>query len=203
MVSGHPPHLGADHRTDGRAIEMPILEQDFAFVRAGLEELENYLLSDELYWPLSGYGNLPRLTIGGLLLSFRRVRARGHLAIEQAEIIGRTIALDLIRSKWRSAWERKIRRELRSRLDLWKNYLADYSQSPETQSGFFEQQVQWRVLLELLGGEMTEPAQELSILNDLDKVLKSSWLPGNFAWEPDLIEAFPQGEFWFLYGRLK
>jgi hypothetical protein len=182
---------------------MPTLEQDLAFVRAGLEELESYLLSDELYWPLSGPVDLPRFTIGGLLLSLKRAQARGRLPAIQTELTARAIALDLVRSKWRSAWERKVRREVHARLDLWKNYLADYRQSPETQSDLFHQQVEWRVLLHLLDGELSRPDKEFSILDDLDKVLKSFWLPGVFAWQTDLQDVFPQGEFWFLYGKLK
>jgi len=31
---------------------MPTVEQDWNFFRAGVAELEPYLISDELYWPL-------------------------------------------------------------------------------------------------------------------------------------------------------
>jgi hypothetical protein len=55
------------------------LKKDRAYLEAGIPELEDYLLSDELYWPISARGhNLPRLTIGGLLLANDRLEARGE-----------------------------------------------------------------------------------------------------------------------------
>ncbi len=177
---------------------MPTLEQDLAFVRLGLEELEAYLLADELYWPLSGPVALPRFTLGGLLLSLRRVCGWAPSEAGHFQSV-----LEPVRLKWRSAWERKARREVHARIDLWKNYLADYRQAPETQVDFYPQQVQWRVVLQLLSGELTESPQELTVLADLDKVLKSFWLPGAFVWDASLQIAFPQEEFWFLYGKLK
>jgi hypothetical protein len=182
---------------------MPSLAQDLAFIQAGLDELEAYLLSDELYWPLSGPAGLPRLTIGGLLLAGKRLSARSSSPADAARLSGLETRLDATRSKWRAAWENKSRREVHARLDLWQNYLADYRQSPETHCESYPQQVQWRVLLQLLSGEFKVPPKEVEILAELDKMMRPFWLPGNFVWELELALAFPEPEFWFLYGRLK
>ena len=177
---------------------MPTPEQDLAFVQTGLEELETYLLSDELFWPLAGPASLPRLTIGGLLLAMRRVQGRSPAAAIRAEA-----ALDLVRSKWRSAWEKKARREVHARIALWTNYLADARQTPGMQDESYPQQVQVRAMLQLLAGELSEVLPGLPVLADLDIVLRSTWLPGAFAWDADLQAIFPREEFWFLYGTLK
>lgn len=182
---------------------MPSRAQDLAFVQTGLEELEAYLLSDELFWPLSGPASLPRLTPGGLLLALRRLDGRSISPAEAAQVTGLETRLGAARSKWRSAWEKKTRREVRARLDLWKNYLADYQQSPEAQAENYPQQVQWRVILQLLSGELSTPLSEYQILPELDKMMQPFWLPGNFVWEPELKAVFLETEFWFLYGRLK
>lgn len=174
-----------------------------AFLTAGAEQIEEYLLSDELYWPLSGPKHLPRLTIGGLLLAARRLRARKLSGAEAAQVTGLENRLEAIRSKWRSAWERKCRREVHARLDLWQNYLADTRQSPETLAQDFPQQVQWRVILHLLSNELTAPLPEAEALAGLDTMLKEFWLPGEFVWDTELAGEFPQAEFWFLYGKLK
>jgi hypothetical protein len=59
--------------------KMPSLEKDRAFLEASVPELEDYLLSDELYWPITARGfDLPRLTIGGILLAKARLEARGE-----------------------------------------------------------------------------------------------------------------------------
>ena len=57
---------------------MTSLENDRAYLEAGIPELGDYLLSKELYWPISARGyNLPRLTVGGILLAQTRLGARG------------------------------------------------------------------------------------------------------------------------------
>jgi hypothetical protein len=182
---------------------MPAADQDLAFLMSGVDQLEEYLLSDELYWPLSGPGRLPLLTIGGLLLAARRLRARELSGADAAQLTGLENRLDVVRAKWRSAWERKCRREVHARLGLWQNYLADTRQSPETLAPDFPQQVQWRVLLHLLLSEFSAPPPEASALEELDTILKEFWLPGGFVWEAELEKAFPQAEFWYLYGKLK
>lgn len=182
---------------------MPSPAQDLAFVQAGVEELETYLLSEELYWPLSGFSWLPRLTIGGLLLALKRLGGRSDFPAEAAQALSLEARLEALRSKWRSAWENKCRREVRARLDLWSNYLSDYRQSPESQAGSYPQQVQWRVILQLLAGEFPLPPKEVEILAELDTMMKPFWSPGGFVWDPALEEAFPQAGFWFLYGSLK
>lgn len=182
---------------------MPSAEQDLAFLNAGTEQLEEYLLSDELYWPLTGSSALPRLTIGGLLLAQRRLRARKLTGPDIAQLTALEERLAEVRSKRRSAWEAKCRREVRARLDLWKNFLADYRQSPDTLAQEYPRQAQWRVLLTLLLDELFTPPPEARILEEFDTMLQAFWLPGAFVWEAELADEFPQTRFWFLYGRLK
>jgi hypothetical protein len=182
---------------------MPTTTQDLAFVRAGVDELEAYLLSDVLYWPLSGPSSLPRLTLGGLLLSLMRLRVRLNSPAEVAQVTGLENRLEAARTKWRSSWERKCRREVHARLGLWRDYLADVCQSTESQAESYPEQVKGRVLLQIMKHELEDPSGEIEILAELDKMVKSAWLPGGFVWEPDLAAAFPEPEYWFLYGRLK
>ncbi len=182
---------------------MPTLAQDLVFVRAGLDTLEAYLLSDELYWPLSGPASLSRLTIGGLLLAVKRSSVRSTSPADAAGLSDLESRLDRARLKWRSAWENKCRREMHARLGLWQNYLVDYRQSPGIQLESYPQQIQWRVILHLLSVEFRVPPKEVEILPELDKMVKSFWLPGDFVWELDLAPAFQASEFWFLYGKMK
>jgi hypothetical protein len=174
---------------------MPTLAQDLSYFQAGMESLEAYLLSEELFWPLSG--NLARLTLGGMLLAGKRLEARA----EAGEWLPLAARLDAVRSKWRSAWERKATREVHARLDLWNNTLEEFRQNSDP--GVYSQQVQWRVMLQLLGGGFLIPPHDLEALSGLDAILKSLWLPGAFVWEADLSAAFPEPDYWFLYGKLK
>ena len=116
---------------------MPSLEYDRTFLQAGIPELEKYLLSDEIYWPLGiralqGEAPFPRMTLGWLLLA--RERARGWQASgippAQSHVIEQlAIRMDAIRTRWRVAWENKARQEFRSRLTLWTNFINEYGKT--------------------------------------------------------------------------
>jgi uncharacterized protein YukE len=172
--------------------------QDRAYLEAGIPELEAYLLSDALYWPISARGyDLPRLTIGGLLLAQRRLAAR----------VGRLDSLlqkqEAVRAKWRVAWETKAGREFQSRFGLWSNYLSDYRQNPEGQADAYPHEARNRAMLQLLQPELPKILPEREGLTRLDSILRSSLLPSSFIWETELQSGFPREEYWFLYGKLQ
>ncbi len=161
---------------------MSKLDQDLQYLDAGLSDLQDYLLSKELYWPLSA--SLPRLTLGGLLLARQRL---GPRAASQAAQI------EALRSKWQTAWDAKASREVRARSGLWMNYLQDYRESPESHVSEYAQQVRNRAILALLGVE-SDP---------FDEAVKGMFISGDFVWESECAEFFPRDIFWFLYGKLK
>ena len=47
------------------------------------------------------------------------------------------------------------------------------------------------------------PDQEISRLVGQDHRLRARFVPGEFVWEPELQQAFPQTEFWYLYGQVR
>lgn len=176
---------------------MTSAEKDRAYLEAGIPELQDYLLSDELYWPITARGyDMPRLTIGSLLLSKVRLAARG----ERIEAL--QARLDAVRSKWRVAWETKADREFKSRFGLWNNYLTDYRQNPESHADAYSHEVRYRAMLQLLLGELSSPPPEQEALSQLDSVLRTGLSPGEFIWEAGLQPGFPRDEYWFLYGKL-
>ncbi|MFO3796334.1 MAG: hypothetical protein ACK8QZ_03505 [Anaerolineales bacterium] len=174
------------------------LEIDRTYFQAALDELETYLLSNQLYWPLSVPGvSLPRLTLGQLLLTRLRIQARGLLLPEQGN------RLEQVRRRWQAAWEKKARHEFNARLNLWKNYLEDYFESPSNYAVDYPQEVRLRVILALLHQEISSPLPEEEALAALDARLRTAFIPGPFVWEADLSTAFPPQTWWYLYGKLK
>ncbi len=182
---------------------MSTQEKDQTYFQSGVQELSDYLLSKELYWPLSS--SLPRLTIGGLLLAQKRLEARAVSVspAAQADFLDLESQLDAVRTKWRAAWERKAAREVRARYDLWENYLADYRAAPERYGVDYPQEVRWRAMLHLLLAELPTPPAEGTALTSLDAALRAAFVPGEFVWETDLENGFPRDEYWFLYGTLR
>ncbi|MCP4139261.1 MAG: hypothetical protein GY755_03035 [Chloroflexi bacterium] len=164
-------------------------EKDQKYLESALPELKKYLLSDTLFYPM---GQLPRLTIGGLLLAQKRLQAgnRGtHLFPE----------LDSVKQKWYAAWTKKAAREQESRLTLWRNYLNDYQNRPTEYAADYPNEVRWRVMLELLIAETDEIPPELTAL---DKLLRAKLKKSNFIWDESLQSEFDEEKFWFLYGKL-
>lgn len=185
---------------------MPNRESDLQFVKAGVEDLPDYLLSKELFWPLSApkFGtSLPRFTIGGLLAALRRLQALADTPAMQAELQEIQKRVDRFRASRRVAWETKAAREFRSRFTLWQNFISDLRHDPERSAESYAHDVCWRVLLELLRAELPTPPPERSALDGLDVILKAYWLPGDFIWEPGLKTAFPEAPFWYLYGKIR
>jgi len=172
---------------------MPNLDQDKRFLEAGISVLPDYLLSKELFYPLGG--DLPRLTVGNLLLAQLRRRSAGDIEAAEAPI-------ESVRGKWRYAWNQKASREIHSRLGLWRNFLNDYRAFPGGNADRFTAEVRNRVILGLLFKE-TDQTSERSQLVRMDSRLREGLLPGNFVWENQVEAGFPKPEYWYLYGHLK
>ncbi len=171
-------------------------ERDRQFVEAGLQELESYLLSKELYWPLHATTtDFTQLTPGALLLVCARMRGWGG-----AEAASLETQLDAVRSKWRSAWEAKASREVHARSEMWKDYLAEARQAPSEHAREYRHQVRLRAMLELLSRETSSSSD---MVTELDAALRAIFAPGEFVWEAQLQSAFPHDRFWFLYGTIK
>jgi len=177
---------------------MSSAEKDKAYLETGVSELENYLLSDELFWPITARGyNLPRLTIGGILLAKARLEARD----EQIEAF--VSRLDAVRSKWRVAWETKAGRGVQARMRLWSNYLSDYRHNPEGYADAYPHEVSYRVMLHLLLSELPTIPPEQKELSTLDGLLRVNLIQDDFIWETDLQTGFPREVYWYLYAKLK
>jgi hypothetical protein len=192
-----------------KSLYMPSAAYDLAYFLAGVAELDAYLLSKELYWPVGGKvppgePPFPRLTLGGLLLARRRLQAWPLSSVQSAQLNAAELRLDAARLRWRVAWENKAAHGFRARLALWRDFLEEYRQAPASHIDRYAYEVRRRVMLALLAKEVRAiPPAEDELLKSLDGLLRSVLLPGEFVWEQPLAAAFPMEVFWYLYGRLK
>lgn len=185
---------------------MDWIDNDIAFLRASVPELEKYLLSNVLYYPVTAErgrqlsGDTTQLTIGNVLLSTARLRAL-NLPPEKAEQVEPILMeIDRTRSRWYANWKKKAELEIPNRLRLWKNHLDEWIDSSASRGGDYHYNVRQRVILELLLGESDELfVQEKSLLRRLDLRLKGKGVPGDFIWDEQVKSAFPPDRFWFLY----
>ena len=186
---------------------------DFAYyqvyLQAGIEEAEGYLLSDQLFWPLSissapSAKSYPKLTLGGLLLYQAYARPLARTASQNVDLQQIENQIDALRTRWRVAWERKAGWEFTSRLRQWGNAIKEIRIDPENNLGYYRYEVRWRVILDFLQADLRDiEAASLEHLDSLDLLLRALFAPGNFIWEPELANEFPVDRFWYLWGALK
>jgi hypothetical protein len=191
---------------------MPTAAYDLRYLQAGLDQLESYLLSNDLYRPIGlqaarGETPYPPLTLGWLILARLRAQAaaqaNAQTPAERLELERLSAQIDALRSRWRSAWGDKAQAEFRARLNLWRDFLEEYRKDPAANYDRYAYEVNRRVLLELLTQEATQlPEADQQALAGLDGWLQAVFTPGAFIWEPLLTPSFPQPTFWYLYGKL-
>lgn len=182
---------------------------DRDFIQAASDELESFLLSEALYWPLGLQARVsdppyPRLTLGAVLIAKQRLSALARSSSEQAQALKLERSLEINRRRWLVHWQAKATREFSSRLVQWQNYLDEYRREPEAQAAYYPYEVRWRVMLSLLEVDASGmPDAERESLAGLDRMLQAVLITGQFLWEADLEQAFPPEAYWYLYGKLK
>ncbi len=186
-------------------------DDDLVFLKTALGDLQDYILSKEMYWTLRSPSHardgaqLPQLTLGNILMSEARLAAL-TLSEDQAsdlEAIARQV--HRVREEWKTNWGLKAGKEFTQRLSRWLKYLEELRADPKGSAPFYPREVRNRALLRLLRPEILKgiPAQEDAQLASADQALKAITQPGPFVWEPEVSQSFPQDGFWFLYRVVK
>ena len=184
--------------------EIQALPKDWVIARAALDELERYLLSSSLYWPVPGAraraGDVPRFTIGNLMLSLKRLQGVDWPPEMREELDRIQEHVTQLRERWKAHWIKKAGEEFRQRLARWQEMLNDLRKSGSPSAAEYAYQVRQRVILELLCGELEGSlAQEKSALAATDGLLRAMVQSAQFVWDEAVREAFPEKSFWFLY----
>jgi hypothetical protein len=172
-----------------------------------LEELDPYLVSKELFWPLGGKQQTPRLTLGNLLLALRTLESPGASldATQQAQLHKLQTRWHQARVKTASAISAKALREMGGRLNLWQGFLADLSES-QGKHYLYASEVRNRVLFALLATlplDDEDVSRLLKSMASLDNQLAAYTKPAPFQWDEELEAAFAREAFPYLYRTLR
>jgi hypothetical protein len=188
---------------------MQPVDLDLNFIENTCHDLNDYVLSDLLYWPVDyepiNSGTTPsRTTIGLLRLVVEQVRLRNlnEDQTERLEICQLTI--DKVHRKWKVAWEKKVVGEFKSRVRTWHAYISEAESDRQLLHTNYRSQVQNRTILQLLLTDL--PVDETALvlaLHKIDEWLKTNLSEGPFIWDPELQSAFPEEKYWFLYRNLE
>ncbi|HSB66893.1 MAG TPA: hypothetical protein VLD65_09960, partial [Anaerolineales bacterium] len=133
---------------------MKTFEYDYRYLQAGQEELESYLLSKEVFWPvdirpMAGEPGYPKLTMGGLLISRARLNAYTKTPDQVEKLDTLLSAMDLVRAKWRVNWEVKAQHNFSLRLRMWRDFIEEYRHDPHDNADRYSYEVRLRTMLTL------------------------------------------------------
>jgi hypothetical protein len=177
---------------------------DLAYLALAVPDLQDYLFSQELFWPLPaasaslGVPGLGQMTLGGVVLALARLACVD--AHQAREYEGK---VELVRTRWRSNWSKKAAREYSARVGLWGRTVEDIVSESGSKRAGYPAQVRIRLMLDLLQTEMVpEKPQEIEYLVGYDARLRAAVHPGSFVWEPNLADCFPANPYWYLYIHL-
>lgn len=181
------------------------LYRDLVVLEAMAAEMDEYLRSDVLFWPLKD-GDLPRLTLGGYLMrQHRLLELRDLLDIARQERLHEAV------HTFHQALEEKIVRleqkaheELGARVRQWREYLREIKNGVGL--AYYASAVDTRAMLAALIAQLRVNPYELEEeyprkVALLDRELSRYWESGNFVWPAEWKPAYPEKEYWWLYGQ--
>ncbi len=181
------------------------LFHDHTTLKRMAAELPDYLISDVLFWQMQAPSDVPKLSLGLLLLTRAGLEAtRSQLSPSQlGEVEQANRETDAVLAKWLVAAEKKAIQELRSRINLWQAYWEDYIEDPHKHAVHYPDEITQRVIAALLLQRFPRLADsfEAKRLAPFDAQLRGLLKPGAFIWPSEMQAVFPQDEFWFLYGQ--
>ncbi len=146
------------------------------------DQLEDYLLSDRLFWQISVETPLgtrqPKMTLGSLYERIQTLESQ----IEQLGPNDRT-RLERIKQAWEEAqrrfpaqWKEKLRREYKSYMHNWQYFLEQRAADPERWAQEYRFEVRnrerARLVLRLLGSDAADLAREFQ---RVEKNLDPNW----------------------------
>jgi hypothetical protein len=183
------------------------LHEDLEILEAMTSEMDEYLMSDVLFWPMAK-GSMPRLTLGGYLMREHRLQELNDQLSPQekerlAEVRDRfdqTLQEKVVR------FEQRAHQELHARLRQWGEYLRDLKGDAAANAGYYPSAVETRAMLAALVERLQTPPYRLEEraqehLSTLDQNLRRRWRPGDFVWPTSWQSAYPQARYWWLYGH--
>lgn len=181
------------------------LERDLDVLEAMAAEMDEYLRSDVLFWPLRG-SDLPRLTLGGYLMRQHRLLAlRDLLSLEEQERLHHAASqyLEALEEKV-VRLEQKAHAELEARLRQWREYLRDVKNGAG--AAYYPSAVDTRAMIRGVVNQLRVNPYHLEEkvpgqIALLDRELSRYWEPGDFVWPTEWRPAYPRDEYWWLYGR--
>ena len=186
------------------------MERDLSELLEMCDKLREYLLGHALYMPIGGgffrASSTPQLTTGAFLLRRRRLLLlRNDLnQAQQAQLDGALREHDILQREWRLHYEKKLQREIDSRLKMMLAFFRECAESPRECAAAYPVEAMRRTLTQEILLAMDEFAYDSSEaatkVRRTDHALRRYVQAGEFIWSPALEPLYPRETFWWLYG---
>lgn len=188
-------------------IEEPTV--DLAIVEGYLEELDNYLIKDDLYrtvWVRTPKGDQSlQMTIGDLLARLHRLQAqRSELTADQQTKLdemqkGAEEKIYALRTRAHD----RLQREMKARMDSLKWFLDEGGNDVQRFRGNFPSEMRNRQrieeILKELGDDLSPEYKER--LKSIDHRIRMMSGASPFIWDERWKGIYPQVPYWYLYVR--
>lgn len=186
------------------------LARDLDELEQMVERLEDYLLGDAIYLPVGGGffrgSSTPQMTLGAMLLRRRRLsQLRAKLKRADGFRLDATLAQhDDLQREWTLHYEKKLLREVPSRLRVMAGFFRECSENPRDCAGAYPVEALRRSIIQeilLAMGEFGYDKGDLTAaIRPADQALRRILHTGEFVWSPVLEAVYPRTTFWWLYG---
>ncbi|MBN1562376.1 MAG: hypothetical protein JXA10_00945 [Anaerolineae bacterium] len=195
-MSSNPPSLAYD------------LARDVKILSAMASNLTPYLYESELYGYLAG--DLPRLTVGGVLLRlYRLLRLDDEFLTseQQSQIQDANLNFEAECSQWAVHYEHKLQHELQARCHALEQFLHECAEKLHGCAAIYPSQAEKRTMIYHLQAEAHErdvlADDMLARITKLDQRLRQFFEEGDFLiGDERLASVYPKDTFWWLYGQL-
>ncbi|MCA9920251.1 MAG: hypothetical protein KC445_19985 [Anaerolineales bacterium] len=185
------------------------LIQDLAILQEMASQMDEYLKSETLFWPM-GHSDMPMLTLGGYWLRQHRLTALSDLLndAQQEQLSAAIERFETAVSPWVVRTEQRAHTELAARIRQWDEYLRDLREKRSENAGAYAAQAEVRAIIAALVENLQQAPYQLddkllqSILTE-DKGLRARFASGDFIWPEAWQPAYPEPDYWWLYGRPK
>ena len=165
-----------------------------------------YLPGSELYMRV-GAGNMPPLTVGAFLLRLRRLgHFRGRMNLSQQAALDKARAQhDARRQEWSLHYEKKLKREVASRLRAMRAFFDECAESMRGCAAAYPAEAMRRTLAQeiliAMDGLGYDKGDLMPAVHQSDRALRRYVRVGAFIWSPKLEAVYPRHPFWWLYAR--
>ncbi|HSH03373.1 MAG TPA: hypothetical protein VLL52_12705 [Anaerolineae bacterium] len=181
------------------------LREDLNIITAMAADMDQYLTSDVLFWPLDN-SQYPRLTLGGYLFRQHRLQALTHLlsSTDQNQLTDTTAQFHNSIDDRIVRVEERAHQELETRLRQWQTSLQEMRQNADN-TAYYATAAEKRAMMDAIIDHLSHSPYRLdqdlaNRLNQLDITLRSRWRDGDFIWPDEWQDAYPKSQYWWLYG---